>query len=293
MLARMSTTTPSHGTYVVQSSAEEYDRLVRVAQGFDPDVQDGWRRAGLGVGARVIDVGCGPLGALLSFANLVGSNGCVVGLDFNPGALATAGTILSQHRLNNVQLVQGDISSIALDEIPGAGSFDLAYCRLFLIHQRDPVATLRRMSELVRPGGKVLVQEMVFGELAERSLSEPPLPARARWQRFLWSAMHHAGASPSVATRLGSVCVAAGLEDLGQRAFAAMSGPRNASESLALEMKTLQSVEKAVVDSGVATVEEVHALIAEYQAAQSLTFDYWVGHLCIELLARVPEARAA
>jgi hypothetical protein len=72
-----------------------------------------------------------------------------------------------------------------------------------------------------------------------------------------------------------------------------MSGPRNASESLALEMKTLQSVEKAVVDSGVATVEEVHALIAEYQAAQSLTFDYWVGHLCIELLARVPEARAA
>ncbi|HEY1298552.1 MAG TPA: hypothetical protein VGJ60_36180 [Chloroflexota bacterium] len=30
-----------------------------------------------------------------------------------------------------------------------------------------------------------------------------------------------------------------------------------------------------------------HALIAEYEAAQSLTFDYWSGHLCNELLAGV------
>ncbi len=135
---------------VVENIAGENDRLVRIAQAFDEHVQDGCRRAGLGGGARVIDVGCGPLGALLSLANLVGRNGCVAGLDFNGGALATAETVLSQRGLTNFQLVQGDINTIALDEIPGAGSFDLAYCRFFLIHQRDPVATLRRMSKLVR-----------------------------------------------------------------------------------------------------------------------------------------------
>lgn len=283
----------SRGTYVVESKVGEDERLVRVAQGFHDDVQDGWRRAGLRDGARVIDVGCGPLGALLSFVDLVGPNGSVVGLDFNAGALATATSIMAQRGLSNVQLVHGDINTVALDEIPGAGSFDLAYCRLFLIHQRDPVATLRRMSQLVRPGGRLLVQEMVFGDIAERSLSDPPLPARARWQRLLWSAMHHAGASPSIAMHLGDVCSAAGLQDLGQRGFLYLSGPRNAPESLQIEIKTLANVEKAIVESGAATADEVHALIAEYEAAQSLVFDYWFGHLCYELLAGVPEARAA
>jgi hypothetical protein len=149
------------------------------------------------------------------------------------------------------------------------------------------------MSELVRPGGRVLVHEMVFGDGAEHALSDPPLPARARWQRLIWSAMEHVGASPFIATRLGGVCVAAGLQDLGQRGFFHMSGPRNAPESLQLEIKTLQGVEKAIVDAGVATADEVHALIAEYEAAQLLTFDYWLGHLCNELLAGVPDARPA
>ena len=95
-------------------------------------------------------MGCGPLGALLSLTNLVGPEGCVVGLDFNVGALATAEAILTQRGLTNVKFVHGDINTVALEDIPGAGSFDLAYCRLFLIHQRDPVAALRRMRDLVR-----------------------------------------------------------------------------------------------------------------------------------------------
>jgi SAM-dependent methyltransferase len=260
-------TKPQTSTYVVQSSASEDDRLVRGARAFDEDIQDGCRRAGLRSGDRVIDVGCGPIGALLSLRNLVGPNGLVMGLDFNAGALTTAQTILTQRGLTNVQLVHGDINTIVLDDIPGAGSFDLAYCRLFLIHQRDPVATLRRMSELVRPGGRVLAHEMVFGDGAEHALSNPPLPARARWQRLIWSAMERRGASPFLATRLGAVCVAAGLEDLGQRGFFHLSGPRNAPESLQREIKTLQGVEQAIVDSGVATADAVHALIAEYEAA--------------------------
>lgn len=286
----MSTKLQSRGTYVVESIAGEYDRLVRIAQTFDEHVQDGWRRAGLGAGARVLDVGCGPLGSLLSLANLVGPNGCVVGLDFNGGALATAETILTERGLTNFQLVHGDINTIALDEIPGAGSFDLAYCRFFLIHQRDPVATLRRMSKLVRPGGKILVQEIVFGDEAEHSLSDPPLPARARWQRFIWSAMERTGASPFTALRLGGVCCAAGLQDLGQKGFFWLSGPHNAPTSIQIESKTLQGVEKAIIDTGVATAEQVDAVIAEYEAAQTWTFNYWFGHLCTELLAGIPDA---
>src|SRR5438067_4189742 len=68
-------TTPQAGTYVVESSAAEYDRLVGLADTFDEHVRDGCRRAGLRSGDRVIDVGCGPLGALLSLGDLVGPTG--------------------------------------------------------------------------------------------------------------------------------------------------------------------------------------------------------------------------
>src|SRR2546426_8255130 len=100
-------TTPQAGTYVVGSSAAEYDRLVGLADTFDEHVRDGCRRAGLRSGDRVIDVGCGPLGALLSLGDLVGPTGSVVGLDINAQALEKAGAIVAQRGLSRVQLVHG------------------------------------------------------------------------------------------------------------------------------------------------------------------------------------------
>jgi SAM-dependent methyltransferase len=39
------------------------------------------------------------------------------------------------------------------------GPFDLAYTRLFLMHQPDPVRTLSQIAGLLRPGGRVVAQE--------------------------------------------------------------------------------------------------------------------------------------
>jgi ubiquinone/menaquinone biosynthesis C-methylase UbiE len=143
----VSTDSQASSSYVIESGARDYDRLLGYARAFDEHVQDGCRRAGLSRGHRVVDVGCGPLGALLSLANLVGPTGFVVGVDVNAEALTTAKSILSERGLSHIQLVEGEINSMALADIPGTGSFDLAYCRLFLFHQRDPAATLRRISE--------------------------------------------------------------------------------------------------------------------------------------------------
>jgi ubiquinone/menaquinone biosynthesis C-methylase UbiE len=151
-------TTPQAGTYVVESSTAEYDRLVRVAHTFDEHVQDGCRRAGLRPGDRVVDVGCGPLGALLSLADLVGPTGSVVGLDADAQALEKAAGIVTQRGLSNIQLIHGDINGMVMDAIPGAGSFDLAYCRLLLVHQQDPAATLRQIGQLVKPGASMHVR---------------------------------------------------------------------------------------------------------------------------------------
>jgi ubiquinone/menaquinone biosynthesis C-methylase UbiE len=280
----VSTDSQASSSYVIESGARDYNRLLGYARAFDEHVQDGCRRAGLSRGQRVVDVGCGPLGALLSLANLVGPTGSVVGLDFNPEALATARSILNEQGLSEIQLVQGEINAMALEDIPRTGSFDLAYCRLFLFHQRDPVATLRRMGRLVRPGGTIVAHEMVpvAGD------SDPPLPTRARATQLGVLAMQQAGASPHIASELGRVCAEAGLEELSQRAFFFLSGPRSAPLSLQLSMQNLRSYARAIVDRRIATLEEVESLIAEYDAAKAWTFRHWWGSLFNELLARVP-----
>jgi SAM-dependent methyltransferase len=44
-----------------------------------------------------------------------------------------------------------------------SGTFDLAYCRLVLMHLTRPLDALRAMKSLVKPGGTVLCEEMDLG----------------------------------------------------------------------------------------------------------------------------------
>ena len=127
------------------------------------------------------------------------------------------------------------------------------------------------MSELLKPGGRILAQEPVCGAYADLPSSDPPVPARARFQQIMWSVIERAGASPQIGTHLGQACADAGLEELSQRGLFLLSGPRDAHALLQTELQTLRGSEKALVEFGVATVDEIHALVAEYEAAQALT----------------------
>jgi ubiquinone/menaquinone biosynthesis C-methylase UbiE len=89
----------------------------------------------------VVDVGCGPIGALLELAEIVGSPGTVVGVDSSAGAIETARGIVAQSGQANVRLVHGDVNALAPAAIADDGPFDAAYLRFVLIHLGDPAAT--------------------------------------------------------------------------------------------------------------------------------------------------------
>jgi hypothetical protein len=91
---------------------------------------------------------------------MVGPNGVVVGLDISSVALEAARTGLATLGLDSVHLVEADINSIGPTSLAPWAPFDLAVCRLLLVHQRDPVATLRY-------GGAILGADLQ-GELMTR-----------------------------------------------------------------------------------------------------------------------------
>jgi ubiquinone/menaquinone biosynthesis C-methylase UbiE len=92
-------------------------------------------------------------------AEMVGPDGVVVGLDVSPVALEAARKGLATLGLASVDLVEADINSTDSTALAPWAPFDLAVCRLLLVHQRDPVATLRALTRFVRPGGRIIAME--------------------------------------------------------------------------------------------------------------------------------------
>jgi SAM-dependent methyltransferase len=270
----------------MEPSREEHARLTWIADEHNTFAREACLRAGLRPGQRVIDVGCGPLGALPILAELVGESGEVVGLDGSAEALAAARTLLDARSLRRVRLVQADLYHADLETVTlagGARSFDLAYCRLFLLHQPDPVMALRRMAALVRPGGWIVAHEAMDqgGEIE----SEPHLPAYERVWELVVATLRRRGTRVDVARHFGEVCAAAGLDVVGQRGYFMFHQPR---QGIASRRAGLLSIRNSLVEAGLSSAEEVAALAQTLQDAQGQAYQWVASPLMVELLARVP-----
>ena len=106
--------------------------------------ETGWDRAWLG-GKWILDAGCGA-GRFLDVASDAGAE--VVGLDLS-NAVDAAGQTL--HGRKNVHLVQASIYALPFR----SAVFDGCYCLGVIQHTPDPLAALRAVPRVVRPGGRL------------------------------------------------------------------------------------------------------------------------------------------
>jgi ubiquinone/menaquinone biosynthesis C-methylase UbiE len=273
-------------TYILRESGDQYRRLVRMAQQYAVDAKDALRRARIGGGARVIDVGCGPIGSLLAMVDTVGSTGLVVGLDTSSDALRTAKAIVGQKDIANVTLVCADINSIEKSDLCPPGPFDAAYCRLVLVHQTDPVETLKRMASIVRPGGYIIAQEWLYDP--GYPIFDPPVPEMEHVERLLGDAMRLSGASLEAARFFTENCSAAGLQEVSQRAFLE-AGPANANIFLEYQaVGTLRAAKLSLAEYGLASEEDIEGILESLERAAQGTYRSFFGLPFVELIARVP-----
>ena len=152
---------------------------------------------------RVLDLGTG-LGHVASLAaELVGPEGCVVGLDNDARLLEVAAARASGR--GQLRFVEGDVRTWR-----DGDAFDAVVGRLILFHMGDPVGVLRHHVEALRPGGLLLALD--FDVAAART--EPNVPAVAEAARWVIAAFQRAGASPAIGTRLKVLLAQAGLADV-------------------------------------------------------------------------------
>src|ERR687893_2510662 len=155
-------------------------------------------------GLDLLDVGCGPGTITVDLAARV-APGRVVGLDVSPAPLDEA-RALAERRGVPVEFAVGDVYALdAADD-----SFDVVHAHQVLQHLTDPVAALREMARVCRPGGVIAVRDVDYAALAWF----PEDPGLDAWLDLYQRVHRRNGSEPNAGRRLLSWAHAAGLRDV-------------------------------------------------------------------------------
>ena len=161
-------------------------------------------------GLSLLDVGCGPGTLTVDLARRV-APGAVVGLDVSEAPLGEARDLAAREGLE-VEFRVGDV--YALDAADG--TYDVVHAHQVLQHLTDPVAALREMARVCRPGGLVAVRDVDYAA----TTWFPADDALTDWLALYSAVARRNGAEPDAARRLLAWAHEAGLEPLALTATA-------------------------------------------------------------------------
>jgi ubiquinone/menaquinone biosynthesis C-methylase UbiE len=147
-------TSGSTSHYALGSTDAEHERLIRQAALLAPLTERFFREACIGPGQRILDLGSGVGDIAMLAARLVGPSGKVVGVERDAGSIARARDRVAEAGLHTVTFTQSDVCQLSGDK-----PFDAVVGRFILQFLPDPLAALRSLFQLVRPGGVIAFHE--------------------------------------------------------------------------------------------------------------------------------------
>ncbi|NBM18848.1 methyltransferase domain-containing protein [Streptomyces sp. GC420] len=156
-------------------------------------------------GLTVLDVGCGPGTITADLAALV-APGRVTAVDAAPGVLEQAAAVAAERGLDNVEFTVADVHALDFPD----DSFDVVHAHQVLQHVGDPVAALREMRRVCRPGGIVAARDADYGAMTWF----PSDAGMDRWLELYRTVARANGGEPDAGRRLLSWARRAGFTDV-------------------------------------------------------------------------------
>jgi len=144
-------------------------------------------------GVSVLDIGCGPGTITADFATLV-TPARVTALEVTEEALDLARAEIARRGLANVDFAVGDVHALDFPD----DTFDVVHAHQVLQHVTDPVAALREMRRVAKPGGVVAVRD---GDYAAFTWF-PEFPELTEWLDLYERVARGNGGEPDAGRRL-------------------------------------------------------------------------------------------
>lgn len=192
----------SQPAYVHGYSAVEAARLADQAQTLADVLHEGVRYP---AGAMVLEAGCG-VGAQTVRLAAASPEARFISVDISTDSLAQARRAVAEAGLDNVTFMRANLLNPPFaDE-----SFDHVFVCFVLEHLAEPLAVLRRLRRLLRPGGQITVIE---GDHGSCYFHPESAEAMAVW-RCLIQAQAAMGGDSLIGRRLHPLLAAAGFNDV-------------------------------------------------------------------------------
>ena len=230
-------------------------------------------------GTEVLDVGCGPGTITLDFAERV-APGRVLGIDNAEEPLAISRSEAAARGLGNAEFETADVY-----RLPHADdSFDVVHAHQVLQHLTDPVAALREMRRVCRPGGIVAARDADYGGMRW----SPDHPGMDRWLELYREVARRNDAHPDGGKHLKSWALRAGFSDVTCTASAwcfATPGERAWWGNLWADRIRQSSFAAQATAYGLTTPDELEELAAAWHTWRD-SEDGWFGVLNAEIRCR-------
>jgi ubiquinone/menaquinone biosynthesis C-methylase UbiE len=145
--------------------ASEWDHGAGNNPGLVKVVEAVVREAAAGPGMRVVDLGCGSGQLALRISPEVGPTGSVLGVDVSQRMIDLMAANAEAAGVTNVE---GRAAPIEHLEVP-EGSVDVIVSNYALHHLHDPdkAVAVKRAASWLKPGGRLVVGDMMFGRGGE------------------------------------------------------------------------------------------------------------------------------
>ncbi|MBT8224692.1 MAG: class I SAM-dependent methyltransferase [Dactylosporangium sp.] len=224
------------------------------------DNSAGYLRPHLAPGMTLLDLGCGPGTLTVGLAQRV-APGRVTAVELTDDILRLARRQAAASAQDNIDFHVADVHAL---DLPDA-AFDVVHAHQLLQHVADPVAALREMRRVCRPGGIVAVRDGDFGAFTWF----PLLGELEEWLRLYRNQARANGGEPDAGRRLLSWANAAGFTEVTATAstwcFASPEDKRWWAGTWA-DRVSRSGLARQLMASGAATGEDLRRIAAGWRA---------------------------
>ncbi|WP_029150873.1 class I SAM-dependent methyltransferase [Microbacterium indicum] len=226
---------------------------------------------------RLLDVGAGPGTITADLAERVAG---VVATEISEDALAHTRATIAERGSENVEFAVEDVHALSFPD----DAFDVVHAHQVLQHVADPVAALREMRRVTKPGGLIAVRDSDYAAFTWH----PAAPELDDWLDLYRRAARANGGEPDAGRRLLAWAHAAGLEDVAASSSTwtyATPDERAWWGGLWADRMTGSAIARQIAEDGLGTEADLARVAAGFRTWAAHP-DGWFAVLHGEILAR-------